>query len=251
MSESKRLDGKTVLITGAASGIGAAHARLFAEQGASVMLADVQVEAGQEGAKAICSNGGVADFVELDITNEKAWQRAVEKTLEAYSQLSTLVNIAGIPSFMGLEAETAEGWDKTISINQTGTWLGMKTAMPALAETGNAAIVNISSMMAIKPAAGAFAYQAAKSAIIQMTKAAALEYAAKGVRANCISPGIIETPMLGEGSADRRAAMVQAIPLKRLGQPEEIANCSLFLCSDEAAYVTGANLIADGGSTLA
>lgn len=251
MSETPRLNGKVALITGAASGIGAEHAKLFAREGARVMLADIQSDAGQEVASAIRSSGGAADFVELNVSDENAWQQAVAKTLEAYGRLTTLVNIAGVPSFLGLEAETAEGWDKTISINQTGTWLGMKTALPALVESGNAAIVNISSMMAIKAATGAFAYQAAKSAIIQMTRAAALEYAAKGVRVNCISPGLIETPMLGERNDDRRAAMVQAIPLKRLGQPQEIANCSLFLCSDDAAYVTGTNLLADGGSTLA
>lgn len=245
----KRLSGKIALITGAASGIGAAHARLFASHGAKVLLCDIQKPLAQIVVDEICATGGVAEFCQLDITDDAAWKEAVAQTFDSFGGLTTLVNVAGIASSAGLEDETREGWDKVIATNQTGTWLGMKAAIQALLASGNGSIVNIASMMAIMASRGAFAYQASKSALCHMTKSVAMEYADKGVRANTVCPGIIDTPMLGRGSAQAREMMVQSIPMKRLGKPEEIANCSLFLCSDEAAYVTGADFIVDGGTT--
>ncbi|HET8710984.1 MAG TPA: SDR family NAD(P)-dependent oxidoreductase [Spongiibacteraceae bacterium] len=246
---SQRLQGKSVLITGAASGIGAAHAKLFAANGAKVLLCDVQQELGEAVAKEIRDDGGVAEFFCLDVANASAWTEAVARAVNTFGSLTTLVNVAGIASSAGLEKETDDGWNKVIAINQKGAWLGMKTAMPELLKSGNGAIVNIASMLAIVGSPGAFAYQASKGALRQMTKSVALEYASRGVRANTVCPGVIETPMLAGGSEKIREFQIQATPMKRLGRPEEIAYCSLFLCSDEASYITAADFIVDGGTT--
>lgn len=245
----QRLAGKTALVTGAASGIGAAHARLFAAQGAKVLLCDIQEALGQSVAEEICASGGEARFFHLDVTDDVAWANAVACAVDSFGELTTLVNVAGIASSAGLENETREGWDKVIGVNQTGTMLGMKAAMPALLQSGNAAIVNIASMLAVIASRGAFAYQASKGALRQMTRSVALEYAARGVRANTVCPGVIETPMLAGGSEQVREMQVQATPMKRLGKPQEIAFCSLFLCSDEASYITAADFVVDGGTT--
>jgi NAD(P)-dependent dehydrogenase (short-subunit alcohol dehydrogenase family) len=244
-----RLAGKVALITGAASGIGAAHARVFAAQGAKLILADVQDEPGRALAAELCDGGHSAEYIHLDVASAADWQRAIKETLERYGALTTLVNVAGIASRAGVENETTEGWEKVISINQTGTWLGMKAALPALVASGNAAIVNIASMLAVVGSPGAFAYQASKGAIRQMTKSVALEYAARGVRANTVCPGVIITPMSSGGPDEIRQMQIQATPMKRLGEPEEIANCSLFLCSDEASYITATDIVVDGGTT--
>lgn len=246
---SERLSGKTALITGAASGIGAAHARLFAAQGANVLLCDIQGESGAAVCDEIRASGGSAMFCQLDVTDEGQWQSAVECALSGYGGLTTLVNVAGIASSAGLEAETRDGWDRVIAVNQTGAMLGMKAAMPELLKSGNAAIVNIASMLAVIASRGAFAYQASKGALRQMTRSVALEYAAQGVRANTVCPGVIETPMLAGGPEKLREMQIQATPMQRLGRPEEIAWCSLFLCSDEASYITAADIVVDGGTT--
>lgn len=247
--DSRRLPGKSALITGAASGIGAAHAKLFAAHGAKVLLCDVQQELGQTVAQEIRDSGGVAEFVSLDVASAEAWAQAVAHAVKTFGALTTLVNVAGIASSAGVAAETDEGWNRVIAINQKGVWLGMKTALPELLKSGNGAIVNIASMLAIVGSPGAFAYQASKGALRQMTKSVALEYASRGVRANTVCPGVIETPMLAGGSEKIREFQIQATPMKRLGRPEEIAYCSLFLCSDEASYITAADFIVDGGTT--
>lgn len=245
----ERLEGKSVIVTGAASGIGAAHARIFARQGAKVLLCDIQDKPGQSVADEILTSGGVAEYFRLDVTDEAGWKNAVEKAVARFGELTTLVNVAGIASSAGLENETREGWDRVIGINQTGAMLGMKASMPELLKSGNAAIVNIASILAVIASRGAFAYQASKGALRQMTRSVALEYAAQGVRANTVCPGVIETPMLAGGSDQVREMQVQATPMKRLGRPEEIAYCSLFLCSDEASYITAADFVVDGGTT--
>lgn len=245
----QRLSGKAAVITGAASGIGAAHARLFALHGAKVLLCDIQKEAGQAIAREIRDAGRVAEFCQLDVADESAWAGAVGQAVDSFGGLTTLVNVAGIASSAGLEMETREGWSRVIATNQTGAWFGMKAAMPELLKTGNGAIVNVASMLAIVGSPGAFAYQASKGALRQMTKSVALEYAARGVRANTVCPGVIDTPILAGGSDKVRQMQIQATPMKRLGNPEEVAYCSLFLCSDEASFVTAADFIVDGGTT--
>lgn len=245
----QRLNGKSVLITGAASGIGAAHARLFASHGAKLLLCDVQDELGHAVAAEVRASGGVAEFCPLDVTSASAWATAVAKAVDSFGALTTLVNVAGVVSPAGLEMETEETWNRVIVTNQKGTWLGMKTAMPELLKSGNGAIVNIASMLAVIGSPGAIAYQASKGAVRQMTKSVALEYASRGVRANTVCPGVIETPMLAGSPQQVREYQIQATPMKRLGRPEEIAYCSLFLCSDEASYITAADFIVDGGTT--
>jgi len=245
----QRLSGKSALITGAASGIGAAHARLFALHGAKVLICDVQEALGQDVAREIREVGGTAEFCLLDVIDASGWANAVAQAVDSFGALSTLVNVAGVVSPFGLEKETEEGWNRVVGINQKGAWLGMKTAMPELLKFGNGAIVNIASMLAIIGSPGAFAYQASKGALRQMTKSVALEYAGRGVRANTVCPGVIETPMLAGGSDKVREIQTQTTPMKRLGRPEEVAYCSLFLCSDEASYITAADFIVDGGTT--
>jgi len=244
-----RMNGKVALITGAASGIGAAHARLFAAEGARVLLCDLQEELGLTVVKEIKERGGAAEFFALDVSEEASWQKAVTFAVDTFGALTTLVNVAGVVSPAGVEAETMEGWSRIISVNQTGAWLGMKSAMPELLHSGNAAIVNIASMVGVVGRPGAFAYQASKAAVRQMTKATALEYASRGVRANAVCPGVIETPMTAGGSDAARQLQIQETPMKRYGLTHEVAYCSLFLCSDEASYVTGTDLIVDGGTT--
>jgi NAD(P)-dependent dehydrogenase (short-subunit alcohol dehydrogenase family) len=159
----------------------------------------------------------------------------------------TLVNNAGINQMRGEEEETIEGWDKLIGIDQTGVWLGMKTVMPYLRASGNGAIVNMSSTLGMMGTVTCIAFHGAKGAVRVMSKAAAIEYAALGVRVNSIYPGMTDTPQLDGMLPEEREMIRTAIPMKRIGRPEEIANVSLFLCSDEASYVTGAEIVVDGG----
>ncbi|WP_317928935.1 SDR family NAD(P)-dependent oxidoreductase [Halioxenophilus sp. WMMB6] len=245
------LSGKTAIITGAASGIGAAHARLFSQQGANILLCDIQQELGRALADELKGNGGKAEFFNLDVSSGEQWQAAVDTAVSLFGGVTTLVNSAGIVSPAGAEKETMEGWQKVVATNQTGIWLGMKTVLPELVKSGNSAIVNIASMLGVIASPGAFAYQATKGAIRQMTKSVALEYGSRGVRANTVCPGVIETPMSAGGSEQIRQMQINATTLKRFGQPIDVANCSLFLCSDMAAYVTAIDMLVDGGTSAA
>ncbi len=242
-----RLDGKVALISGGASGIGAAHARVFAAEGAQIVIGDIQEAAGQQVAAAVTQQGGEAVWVRLDVSSEKDWQQAVHAAVARFGRLTTLINNAGVYWPAGVEAETRDQWQKMIDINQTGVWLGMKTALPALRESGNAAIVNISSLYGLIGSPGSIAYHASKGAVRLMTKAAALEYVQQGIRVNSIHPGQIDTPILAGLTPEQNAQIKAATPMGRLGRPEEIAFGSLYLCSDEAAYTTGTELIIDGG----
>ena len=242
-----RLDGKVVLVSGGASGIGAAHVRVFAAEGAKVMLADVQEDKGVEVADSVNNDGGVAVFVRLDVTRADDWQNAVNAAISRFGKLTTLINNAGVYWPGGVEEETPEKWNKMVSINQTGVWLGMKTVVPALRDSGNGAIVNISSLYGLIGSPGSISYHATKGAVRIMTKAAALEYVRQGIRVNSIHPGQIDTPILAGLTPDQNAQIQEATPMGRLGRPEEIAFGSLYLCSDEASYTTGIELVIDGG----
>ena len=242
-----RLSGKIALISGAASGLGAAQAKLFASEGARVVIGDVQTELGNKVAAEIKNAGGQAVFTRLDVTDEASWKAAIKVAKDAFGGLTTLVNNAGIFHPGGIEGETVEGWNKTIAVNQTGVFLGMKTAAATLLESGNAAIVNISSLFGIIGSANAIAYHASKGAVRVMSKAAALEYAKRGIRVNAIFPGQIQTPILGDITPEQDKAFKAMIPMGKVGDPIDIAYASLYLCSDEAKYVTGAELIVDGG----
>ena len=242
-----RLDGKVALISGGASGIGAAHTRVFAAEGARVVIGDIQEAKGQEVATSVNDNGGEAVFVRLDVTSENDWQQAVHEAVGRFGRLTTLINNAGVYWPAGVEEETRDKWQRMIEINQTGVWLGMKTVLPALRESGNAAIVNISSLYGLIGSPGSIAYHASKGAVRLMTKAAALEYVRQGIRVNSIHPGQIDTPILAGLTPEQDAQIKEATPMGRLGRPEEIAFGSLYLCSDEASYTIGTELVIDGG----
>lgn len=246
---SKRLHNKVALITGGASGIGAAHVRLFAEAGAKVLLCDLQEEMGRGVAAEANRKGGEVVFFQLDVANEANWKTAVAEAVKRFGSLTTLINNAGIYHAGELDTETNEGWNRMIAINQTGVWWGMKTAMPELLKSGNAAIVNISSLYGIVGSPGSIAYHASKGAVRIMSKSVAVQYARQGVRANTVFPGVIKTPILGDVPDHMMKALEESIPMGKRGMPEDIANASLYLCSDEARYVTGAEIVVDGGSS--
>lgn len=242
-----RLDGKVALVSGGASGIGAAHARVFAAEGAKLVAGDLQEDKGRAVVEAVNANGGEAVFVQLDVARQEDWERAVGEAVSRFGKLTTLINNAGIYWPRGTEEETLEGWNTMISVNQTGVWLGMKAAVPAMREAGGGAIVNISSLYGLIGSPGSITYHATKGAVRLMTKSAALEYVKAGIRVNSIHPGQIDTPILSGLTPDQNEQIKAATPMGRLGRPEEIAYGSLYLCSDEAAYTTGAELVIDGG----
>ena len=242
-----RLDGKVALVSGGASGIGAAHARIFAAEGAKLVAGDLQEDKGRAVVEAVNANGGEAVFVQLDVARQADWERAVGEAVSRFGKLTTLINNAGIYWPRGTEEETLEGWNTMISVNQTGVWLGMKVAVPAMREAGGGAIVNISSLYGLIGSPGSITYHATKGAVRLMTKSAALEYVKAGIRVNSIHPGQIDTPILSGLTPDQNEQIKAATPMGRLGRPEEIAYGSLYLCSDEAAYTTGAELVIDGG----
>jgi 2,5-dichloro-2,5-cyclohexadiene-1,4-diol dehydrogenase 2 len=242
-----RLDGKVALVSGGASGIGAAHVRVFAAEGAKVIAGDLQEDKGQAVVETVNKNGGEAVFVSLDVARQEDWSRAVEEAVSRFGKLTTLINNAGIYWPRGTEEETLEGWNTMIAVNQTGVWLGMKAAVAAMREAGGGAIVNISSLYGLIGSPGSISYHATKGAVRLMTKSAALEYVKQGIRVNSIHPGQIDTPILSGLTPEQNEQIKAATPMGRLGRPEEIAYGSLYLCSDEAAYTTGAELVIDGG----
>jgi len=242
-----RLQGKIAIITGGARGIGEAHARLFAAEGAKVVVTDILTAEGKETVASIKVGGGDAIFLQHDVTQEADWARVVADTLKQYGGLTTVVNNAGFANLKGVEEETLEGFNNIVAVCQTGVWLGMKAAMPALKKTGNGAIVNISSLYGIIGTPSMISYHGAKGAVRLMTKSAALEYAKQGVRVNSVHPGIIETPLAKTLSAEYLKAITETTPMGRMGRPIDIATMSLFLCSDEAAFITGSEFVVDGG----
>lgn len=242
-----RLAGKIALISGAASGLGAGQARLFAREGAAVVVGDLQEDLGAKVVAEIAAAGGKAVFQRLDVTSEESWKAAVARAVSEFGGLTTLVNNAGIFHPGGVVTETREGWDRMIAVNQTGVFLGMRTAAPELLKSGNAAIVNISSLYGLIGSPDALSYHASKAAVRVMSKGAALEFAKQGIRVNTIFPGQIRTPILGDITPEQDAAIKASIPMGNVGEPEDIAYGSLYLASDEAKYVTGAELWIDGG----
>lgn len=247
-----RLAGKVALISGAARGMGAAEARLFARQGACVVLGDLLEAAGQQVVDDIKAAGGEARFVPLDVTSEADWQHAVAVAVEHFGKLDVLVNNAGISAKGRVEDTTAEDWDRVMDINAKGVFLGTKAAIPAMRQAGGGSIINISSQLGLVGVDNSSPqYQASKGAVRLLTKATAIQYAGDGIRVNSVHPGPIATPMTAERRADAQyyQLTVSRIPLGRYGEPDDVASGVLYLASDESAFVTGSELVIDGGWT--
>jgi cyclopentanol dehydrogenase len=255
-----RLKGKVALISGAARGQGASEALLFAGEGAKVVLGDVldgqckkvadeiNLKYGGDGGG---KNAAKARAVHLDVTRAADWRSAVEICDREFGGLDVLVNNAGILNVKGIEDTSEEEWDSIVNINQKGVWLGMKAAVPAMRRRGGGSIINISSVYGIIGSPGCAAYHGTKGAVRLLTKAAAVQYAGYKIRVNSVHPGPILTPMLDVMSAEDVQAAINLTPMKRGAQPEEVGWCVVFLASEEASFVTGAELVVDGGWTAA
>ena len=245
-----RLDGKVALISGGARGQGAAEARLFTREGARVLFGDILDQEGRQLEAQIRELGGDATYLHLDVTREADWEAAVETATRLHGQLDILVNNAGVVSWGTLEDTTPQEWDRVMEVNAKGVFLGTKAVIPEMRKAGGGSIVNISSISgligqdAIQPV-----YNASKGAVRLLTKATAIQYAGEGIRVNSVHPGSVATAMNAERRADPRLHQLSLarIPLGRIAEPEEIAYAVLYLASDEAAFITGSELVIDGG----
>ncbi|MFW6195583.1 MAG: SDR family NAD(P)-dependent oxidoreductase [Chloroflexota bacterium] len=249
-----RLEGKSAIVTGGASGIGEATARLFAGEGARVVIADVDTARGKAVAKSIVSDGLTARFEELDVVDEAAWQAVANRTVDAFGSLDVLINNAGVSGQHGrprVEETTVEGWDIVMDVNAKGVFLGTKAAIPRMREAGGGAIINVSSIYGIVGSKSGTAYHASKGACRVFTKTAAIQCAPDNIRVNSVHPGFIDTPMTESLHAQPgvREERLGATPSGRLGTPDDIAYGILYLASDEARWVTGSELVIDGGMT--
>ncbi|MCH7842762.1 MAG: glucose 1-dehydrogenase [Chloroflexi bacterium] len=246
-----RLQGKVALITGAARGQGAAEARLFAQEGAKVVLADVADQDGTIVAAEIAEAGGDALYVHLDVTNEDEWIAAVRSAVASFGKLDILVNNAGIWRRGHVLETSSEQWDEIMGVNAKGVFLGTKAAIPEMRKAGGGSIINISSTAGLVGSRTSSAYSASKGAVRIFTKSTAVQYAAEGIRANSIHPGPIDTDMGDQvwPDADSRKAAVARTALSRIGTAQDVAYGALYLASDESSFVTGSELVIDGGIT--
>jgi NAD(P)-dependent dehydrogenase (short-subunit alcohol dehydrogenase family) len=248
-----RLAGKVALISGAARGMGAAEARLFAREGARVVLGDILEAEGKAVEGEITAKGGQAAFVRLDVAREADWTQAVALAVSRFGALNVLVNNAGISAGVGrVEETTAEAWDRVMEINAKGVFLGTKAAIPAMRRAGSGSIINISSQLGLVGTDDTSPpYPASKGAVRLLTKTTALQYAKEGIRANSVHPGPIVTAMTERRRADPAAyqKMLSRIPLGRYGEVDDVAYAVLYLASDESSFVTGSELVIDGGWT--
>jgi 3alpha(or 20beta)-hydroxysteroid dehydrogenase len=243
-----RLDGKVALITGAARGQGEAEARLFAEEGAKVVLGDILDDAGKAVAASL---GDIAIYLHHDVSQEDSWANFVATALDTFGRVDVLVNNAGIIHVAPIAEISLANYMKVINVNQVGCLLGMKSVIPAMVQAGGGSIINVSSTSGMEGTMGLVAYVSSKFAIRGMTKTAALELGRAGIRVNSLHPGGVDTPM-GDGSMDGfeqvdTTGFFDTLPLGRIGKPIEMAQLALFLASDDSSYCTGAEFLADGG----
>jgi len=242
-----RLKDKVAIITGGAHGMGEAEARLFAAEGAKVVVADILAESAEAVVTDIRTSGGEAIAAKIDVTSEAEWIGLIAKTVVTYGRLDILVNNAGISGSSVGDPDGLDGWHRIIAVNQTSVFLGTRLAAYQIAKTGGGSIVNISSIMGfVGSTSGHPAYHASKGAVRIYSKAAAVRYGPSGVRVNTVHPGYMP-PMLNATNAGERDDKIALTPLRRIGKPIEVAYGVLFLASDEASFVTGAELVVDGG----
>ena len=246
-----RLENKVALITGGASGMGASMARIFAREGAKVAVADMLEEEGQQVAAEITQANGAAIFHKLDVTSEAEWREAIDATLAAFGRLDILVNDAGISGSAVEDLFDTEAWDRLMTVNATGTFLGIKLVIPIMRQAGGGSIVNISSISGVTGQRGIHVgYNASKGAVRTLTKSAAVQYGRDNIRVNSVHPGLMPPMRTSGRTADPalRAKWIEtSVPMGRAGRVEEVANAVLFLASDEASYITGVELYVDGG----
>jgi NAD(P)-dependent dehydrogenase (short-subunit alcohol dehydrogenase family) len=248
---SGEFEGKAVLVTGASSGIGRATAEAFAREGARVVVADVLDDAGRETVERIEAAGGTATFVSADVSNAADVENMVRHARSAYGRLDCAFNNAGVEGDMANTVDcTEENWDRTLAINLKGVWLCMKYEIPVMLEHGGGAIVNCASVAGLVGFRNLPAYSASKGGVVELTRTTALEYSDQGIRVDAVCPGVIRTPMIDRivhGDAEAESEFTALEPIGRMGEPEEIADAVLWLCSGRASFVTGHALVADGG----
>ncbi len=247
-----RLDGKVALISGGARGQGAAETRLLVHEGAKVVFGDILDEDGRHLEADIRGAGGDATFVHLDVTNEASWRDAVAAAERTYGKLNVLVNNAGVLNRKSIEDTTEDDLDRILAVNMKGVFLGTKQAIPAMRRAGGGSIINISSIAGLVGSPhGSPSYTATKGGVRLFTKSTALQHARDHIRCNSVHPGPIETPMIQDSLNDpaQRQERLQRIPLGRIGTVDDIAYGVLYLASDESAFVTGSELVIDGGAT--
>ena len=247
-----RLKGKVALISGGAKGQAKVEAQLFSKEGAKVILGDILDDLGQEVAKDIQDTGGEATYVHLDVTNETDWKSSIEIVLKKYGRLDILVNNAGILIRKGIEDTTSEDWSRIMAINAKGAFLGIKSAIPVMRQSGGGSIINISSTAGLVASpSGSASYTATKGAVRLLTKSTAIQYAHENIRCNSVHPGPIDTDMIQDSITDptKLTERMERLPMGRFGTAEEVAFGVLYLASDESSFVTGSELVIDGGHT--
>lgn len=248
------MNGRTAIVTGAGNGLGRVLAQQFAERGAAVVVADIDAEAGAATAETIRGAGGEALFLHGDVSLEETSRLLVETVLASYGRLDFAANNAAIEGAVSpLAEQTAEQFNRVIAINLAGVFFGLKYQIPAIANSGGGAIVNVASIAGLRGHPGLAPYVAAKHGVIGLTRAAAIEYGAQGVRVNALCPGGIRTPQLErylDAAPALRASLIDGNPLRRFGEPEEMAKAALWLCSDAASYINGHALVVDGGKII-
>ena len=246
-----RLENKVAFISGGGRGMGEVMAKLFAREGASVVIGDVLEGEGKQVEAAINETGGNCLFVRLNVTDETQWQQAVAATVTRFGKLDILINNAGIYRTNTVEDTTTEQWDQVMDINVKGLFLGTKAAIPEMRKAGGGSIVNMSSVAGLVGDHNSTAYTASKGAVRLFTKSTAIQYASAGIRANSVHPGTIDTPMTADmlSKEEYRQDRIKRIPLGRLGRSEDVAYGVLYLASDESSFVTGSELVIDGGRT--